>query len=248
MTRWMIGFLWIVLSSFVHGQEPPLERWDRAICLHTERKMSDGQSTMSTGFLVAKETEIYLVTARHSALDTHAQTRVVYRAKNGESQWVHLGGLVDVRTNPWLDYENTDLSITKLQEVGDKGIYLKDLRELAIPIDCLETETPGRTTPIEITGFPMTFGSNPPVAPLAMMAHIASKEMASPAHWGAESIFYAVPTVASGSSGGPVFRSLTDASDVKVVGIYIGLIADKTGSKLSKIIPSRVIRAAIEDY
>ena len=117
---------------------------------------------------------------------------------------------------------------------------------LAVPFERLRQEVPKRTTQIEITGYPLSFGSTPPVAPLAMVAHVASRELTSAARWGTEKIFYAVPTVASGTSGGPVFESSENSADTAILGMYIGFVSDTSGAKLSKVIPAHVIRTAIE--
>lgn len=236
----------LLATQLAVADEASLERWDRAICLHTERKTTDGQPAVASGFIVEHKESLWLVSAVHVAQDTHARTRIVYRTKTGESRWVHLGGLTETETNPWCDFENSDVSIALIQKRPDTTVYYNDLKELAIPFDALVSEVPTRTKKIEITGYPMSFGTTPPVAPLAMVAHVASREMPTPARWGNEKIFYAVPSVASGTSGGPVFESIDDPSNVMVVGMYIGLINDSTGAKLSKIVPSKVVRAAIE--
>ncbi len=153
----LMGVLLLVAVAAVGNASEPqqtsVERWDRAVCLQTERKATDGLPSVASAFVVAREDNLYLVTAAHAAQDTHTFTKVLYRSAGGESRWVHLGGLVD-----------------------------------------------------------------------------------------------AVPTVAAGSSGGPVFAATDDSSKSDVVGMYIGLIADASGAKLSKVIPSRVIRTAIEQH
>jgi hypothetical protein len=228
------------------ADDAALERWDRAVCLHTERRTTDGQPAIASGFIVEHKESLWLVSAVHVAQDTHARTRIVYRTKTGDSHWVHLGGLTEPEANPWCDFENSDVSIALIQKRPDAAVYIDELKELAIPFDALISEIPKRTRKIEIAGYPMSFGTTPPVAPLAMVAHVASREMPTPARWGSEKIFYAIPAVASGTSGGPVFESIDDSSNTTVVGMYIGVINDSTGAKLSKIIPSHVVRSAIE--
>lgn len=237
--------LWMI-SSVALGQEVVLERWDRAICLNTERKTDDGLSTSSSAFIVEYSDDFYLVTAKHSAQGTNALTRVVYRTKSGESRWVNLGAVVDAEKNPWWNYENADLSVASLKEQSEFTIYYRELGELAIKFECLTKETPSRTAQIEIVGFPMSLGAQPPVSAFATVAHVASKDQSSPAQWGTETVFFAAPCVANGTSGGPVFAADTDRVQTSVVGMYVGLMADNSGAKLSKIIPSQVIRKAIE--
>ena len=201
-----------VLSALLTTQlavvdDAAVERWDRAICLHTERKSTDGQPAVASGFFVDYKEMLWLVSAVHVAQDTHAKTRVVYRTTTGESRWVHLGGLTETEKNPWNDFENADVSVARMQDRPDTTTYYGELKQLAIPFDALVVEVPKRTKKIEITGYPMSFGTTPPVTPFAMVAHVASRELLTPAHWGNEKIFYAIPSVASGTSGGPVYES-----------------------------------------
>ncbi|MCA8984104.1 MAG: hypothetical protein R3C12_08345 [Planctomycetaceae bacterium] len=255
MTRYLTGLLCVfTLTAASPAEEPDsqqrsrCERWDRAVCLVTERKKTDGSGAASSAFLVAHADNLFLITANHSALETHAHTRVVYRTIEGESRWVHLGGLTVAAANPWVQYENTDLSVLRIAAHPQISMYVDELRELAIPFSALLAELPGRTTAIEITGFPISLGIQPQVSPLTMTARIASRELQADAQWGKEAIVYAVPTVGAGCSGGPVFLASEDASATSVVGMYIGLMVDTTGAKLSKIIPARILRAAIEKH
>lgn len=158
-------------------QQTSLERWDRAVCLQTERKATDGLPSVASAFVVAREDNLYLVTAAHAAQDTHTFTKVLYRSAGGESRWVHLGGLVDASADPWRTHKNTDIAFLLIKPTAAVAIYVNDLKELAIP-----------------------------------------------------------------------FAAADDSSKSDVVGMYIGLIADASGAKLSKVIPSRVIRTAIEQH
>jgi len=159
------------------ANDAAVERWDRAICLHTERKSTDGQPTVASGFVVDYKESLWLVSAVHVAQDTHARTRVVYRTSTGESRWVHLGGLTETEKTPWSDFENSDVSIARMHDRVDTTIYYGELKQLAIPFDALIAEVPKRTKKIEITGYPMSFGTTPPVAPLAIVADVASRNV-----------------------------------------------------------------------
>jgi hypothetical protein len=243
--------LLVSIAAFSNASEPPqatLERWDRALCLQTERKATDGLPAVASAFVVAHKENLYLITAAHASQDTHTLTKVLYRSKSGESRWVHLGGIVKASTNPWRTYENTDLAFLLVHPSDASSVYINELTELAIPFAALVGETPRRTSRIEITGYPMAIGTQPPLAPLTMVAHVASREIDADAKWGKEKVFYAVPTVAAGCSGGPVFAANDDPGKPDVVGMYIGLIVDTTGAKLSKILPSPVIRSAIDQH
>jgi hypothetical protein len=189
---------------------------------------------------------MFLVTAAHAAQDTHGGTRVLYRNASGASKFVQLGLLTDGAADPWHAYQNSDLSVMTIASRPVVKEAVKELKMLAIDFDCLLTDAPERTTEIDIVGFPISLGVRPTVSPLAMRGHLASREMQAEAKWGTEPMIYAIPAVGAGCSGGPVFQSADDTDEAKVVGMYIGVMFDPTGAKLSKIIPARVVRSAIE--
>jgi hypothetical protein len=247
-------FLLFTLPNLARPQEtaarseetPCIARWDRAVCLHTEAKKTDGQPAYSTAFLVKRDDATFLVTAAHAAQETHAGTRVLFRNAAGASKWILLGALTDKAADPWRGYRTSDLSIMKVL-TGQAGTEeAEELKALAIDFDSLLPDAPGRTTAIEIVGFPIALGTSPSVSPLAMKGYLASRELQAEAKWGTEPMLYAVPTVGAGCSGGPVFQSTGETGDTKTVGMFVGMMYDATGVKLSKIVPSRIIRAAVE--
>ena len=103
--------LFALAASACTQEASAIERWDRAVCLLTEAKKSDGQPACASAFLVRHTDATYLVTAGHAAQETHARTRILYRAPDGSSQWIHLGALTTKDGDPWLGYENSDLSV-----------------------------------------------------------------------------------------------------------------------------------------
>ncbi len=235
-------------SAFAQ-QAKPAERWDRAVCLFTEKKKSDGNRGYASAFLVKKSNDLFLVTALHAAKDTDGLSKLLFRNRSSESKWATLDVVADCKANPWRSYQNSDIAVAKLnlQEEKSRAAYL-DLDALAIDYESIPLDTLMRTTEIEITGFPIGIGSVPPISSLAMKGSITSREMMADAQWGAEPIIYAVPVVGAGCSGGPVFKSSDDVTQCDLVGMYIGMAYDPTGVKLSKIVPSRIIRLAIDAF
>ena len=245
-------FLAFVLCEFtpqptVADDSPVIERWDRAVCLHTEQKKVDGRPSYATAFLVRKSDSLFLITAAHAAQETHSQSKLLYRNSGGESKWIHIGALIDKPVDPWHTLDNSDLSIMSIsRQEGSAPPAISELDELAMDFDWLLPEVPRRATTIEIAGFPIGLGSTPPISPLVMKGYLASREVEADAKWGKTSVIYALPVVGAGCSGGPVFVALEAPTEVRVVGMYIGLVYDPSGTKLSILIPSRMIRTAIE--
>ena len=60
-------------------------------------------------------------------------------------------------------------------------------------------------------------------------------------------VWLANPVVGGGVSGGPVFHAAEEPSEVRIVGMYIGYIFDKSGPKLARVVPSRVVREMTEE-
>ena len=238
----------IPVRAAIAQDAPAIERWDRAVCLQTEKRQADGKPAYSSAFVVVDADRLFLVTAAHAADETHMMSRVVYRAADGESKWVVLGGLFTKNGNPWVGFENSDVAVALIDAQPAVRGNVDDLRALAIPLASLRQDAPRRTTPIEITGFPIALGLIPPISPLAMNGHLASRELLADAKWGQEPVLYAVPTVGAGTSGGPVFETCDDPAEVNVIGLYSGLVYDSSGTKLSKLVPARIVRAAIQRF
>lgn len=238
--------LFMLPNSALSQEAPSIARWDRAVCLFTEARKTDGQHVYATAFLVERPDSMFLVTGAHVAQDTHGGTRILYRNASGASKFVQLGLLTDKAADPWRAHQNSDLSVMTVAGRPVVKEAVKELKMLAIDFECLLTDVPKRTTEIDLVGFPISLGVRPAVSPLAMKGHLASREMQAEAKWGTEPMLYAIPAVGAGCSGGPVFQSTADREEVKVVGMYVGVMFDPTGAKLSKIVPARVVRAAIE--
>ncbi|MEO8496492.1 MAG: serine protease [Planctomycetota bacterium] len=244
----LISLLFVSIATAVFAQEnPSIERWDRSVCLHTEKMKNNGNPSYASAFLVQRDESTYLVTANHAARDTDGRTKLLYRTADGESKWLYLAAITNASSNPWQTYENADIAVLLVDPTqAESKPYLDQLRKLSIEFDTIRLDAPSRTTDIEITGFPVGIGTIPPISPLAMKGSIASREMLADAQWGAEAVLYAVPIVGAGCSGGPVFRCEFDPMKTDLVGMYIGMVYDPSGVKLSKIVPSRIIRQTID--
>ncbi len=223
--------------------ESSIERWDRAICLVESRTDAEGKKAGDAGsaFLLKDDQKLVLVTAGHVARFTTAKTRVLFRDPDGESHWIILGGLTSGTGEPWRYHGQADLAVMEIDGSRVESKRFASFTALAIPVDDLVAQVPGRTTKIEIVGFPMLLGALPNVSPLAMAAEVASRELPVEAKWGHEQIVFAHPAVANGTSGGPAFVTTDSLMDATVMGMYIGYQQDNFGNRLSKLVPGRLI-------
>ncbi|MGV3483731.1 MAG: trypsin-like peptidase domain-containing protein [Planctomycetaceae bacterium] len=241
-----VSVFWLVLLSCTASA---LERWDRAVCLVQESADAQGKKSMDLGtaFIVETDGELVLATAAHVAKFTTAKSKLLFRNSDGESRWVLVGALNGTSGSPWRTHENSDLAVMRLCFDKLEPEIVSGLTALAVPLDALSLSTPPRTTKVELTGFPINLGLTPALSPLVMCASVASRETECEGNWGTELVWLANPVVGDGVSGGPVFHAAEEPTDVRIVGMYIGYMFDKSGPKLARVVPSRLIREMIEE-
>ncbi|TWT47107.1 hypothetical protein Pla22_52610 [Rubripirellula amarantea] len=227
------------------SQDSVFERWDRAVCLHSPGTKPESD-TFASGFVVEQSGTLFLVTASHAAHQTQGTSRLRFRCLDGTSQWVSLAILFPGNGNPWVPNRSSDVAIALIASSGPAKPYHTLLAGIAIPVDKLVTEVPRRTTQVEVAGFPFGFGVEPDVKPLVVVTRIASVELKAKNQWGTEPIVYSSPAIAQGTSGGPAFLTVNDPESCDVIGMYVGVCFDASGGKLSKLVPSSVIRTAIK--
>lgn len=231
-------------SAFAIEDGTQLKRWDRTVCLRSPPVNDTGKGHVASAFVVSNAKSLFLVTAAHAAEQTEKRTRLLYQSVDGKPQWVSLGVLMPNNGNPWSRHKSSDLSIAKI-EIDTSSPYFKELSRIAIPANGLSTKPVGRTTEIEFAGFPLGLGIEGQVSPLVVVGTVASKEILTKNDWGTEPMIYCSPDVAQGTSGGPVFLAANSPLPATVVGMYVGVVYDASGGKLSKLVPSRIIHQAI---
>ena len=243
------------------------ERWDRCVFMVTKKKLTEEQknqkahdTVFASGFFVTHNKRLFLVTAKHAAEDTQPDTRILYRRRKGDARWLAIAKLMkgiddksDItknlsRGNPWKYHPKADLAVLECHIEKKEDADKIELTQMAIPLDSAIITELKRTTEIDITGFPNAIGTQGgSISALVMKGHLCSRETAHPGKWGLQKLFFAVPTVAGGTSGGPVFLSHEDAAKTELVGMYVGYIYDKSGSQLSQIVPARYVKELVEE-
>lgn len=241
------------LFATAKGAPPPTspERWDRVVFLCTESAAvpspAEKPKRMAcTGFLVTLKGRIFLATARHGADDTLPATKVSYRAVDGDSRWVPLRNLSRQAGDPWTHHPKADLAVMPLATEKFDAITRTSFQAMAFPAESFPDTVPQRTTPLEVAGFPMAVGSYETISPIVSRLFLASGEVAVPGKWENERFLLAVPAVARGYSGAPVLVGDADPKSVRVIGVYVGAMADDSGAKLSKVVPVRLLRETLD--
>ncbi|MCR9199069.1 MAG: serine protease [Planctomycetaceae bacterium] len=239
---------WAIVLLILCGRSlaDDLPRWDRAICLQSvEQAGQESRKHLATGFLVRHQKRLFLVTADHAARQTNRNTRVLYADGEGKPQWAALKALCPGNRPPWRRFENSDLATAEVVSADLPQPVAEWMQRMAIPHADIADTDPERTTDIEVAGFPMGLGLQQQVSPIVVKGHIASRAIATENEWGSEPMLYSFPDLAQGTSGGPVFLSDDDSKATTLVGMYVGVIFDKSGGKLSKLVPSRLIKNAV---
>jgi hypothetical protein len=251
MKRLRVVAIGLIAASFAEpsrADDPQrLERWDQAVCLVTESTDSEGKPSIESGsgFVISVGEEFVLVTAGHGMEKMLARTKMFHRRPDGESRWIELRAFMNGSGNPWTRSRTSDVAVMRLETARLKPIDRESLQWLAIPFESIAEQTPRRTAPIEVVGFPMTLGLRPEVSPIVSAGTIASRETPAETSWGTEPIVFALPAMGAGSSGGPVFLAREDPNDVQVVGMCVGIVFDKSGAKYSKLVPARALRESV---
>jgi len=239
-----LGLVTIAISVSASESEP-LKRWDRVVCIQSPVASKPEAGKLCSAFLVNAQERLFLVTAGHASAETSRKSRLVYRDRTGKSQWVSLAVLFSASSNPWHRDKTSDFAIAEVASNKNGKAYRSQLLELSIPLASVCTTAQPRTTRIDTAGFPLAIGTNEPVSAVAVVGHIASGELESDNDWGREPIVFCTPALAQGTSGGPAFLNDQRHDAVTVVGMYIGVVQDASGAKLSKMVPSRLIHAGI---
>ncbi|PQO36793.1 hypothetical protein C5Y96_06395 [Blastopirellula marina] len=255
-----VRIVWAVLLGCfclndLRADETPIERWDRAVCLvekHIDKESKQVKHEWSTAFLVSDDKQVLLVGTAHGAQATSRETTVMFRRPDGGTGEVILADLFQADGNPWRTQANSDMAVIRIEPGREPREEIRELMKLAIPLESIQTTLPRRTTPIELTGFPLGLGvkgfrAQPELSSIVICGQIASREMPFPAKWGNETVFIIQLAGAGGISGAPVFLAEESPESVTVVGMVMGYVReDSSGIMMSRIIPGRLVVDAVK--
>lgn len=241
----LVGIL-VPTAISVADEARGIDRLDRVACIESQVPSQPNTRKLCSVFVVSAGARLFLVTAGHACAETSGESRLRYRDARGGSQWVTLRSLVPKSSNPWRRDPTSDFAIAEIHSREGNEVYLSHLDGLSIPLESLSSDTPRRTTPIVTIGFPLGMGIQDEVSPLAVVGHIASRETLAESRWGNEPVVFCTPPLAQGTSGGPAFLASEANESLTVIGMYIGVIRDSTGAKLSKMVPAHLIRKSIK--
>ncbi|MCC9606684.1 serine protease [Blastopirellula sp. JC732] len=214
-------------------------RWESVVVIKsTVEKEGKTSVRSSTGFFVKQGEQVYLATARHSADESNPSSEILF-SLGDNSVSLKLEELGQSVENSWLTKPSYDIAILPVSH--------KLLAKAAcLELDDCRRQLPPPKTQLEVVGFPLALGLfGPDLSPVVMEAKLASGEISDPFKSDGQRIAIAIPAIAEGTSGAPVF-ALEGENDWRVIGVFIGILADSTGGKLSKLAPAHALIDLIE--
>ena len=224
-----------------------IETWDRVVCIKSRDASNPQTGRLCSAFMIRKHNRLFLITAGHASSETNGESQLHYLDPQNQPQWVTLKSIVEPSKNPWNRDSVSDLAVAELIQRKGNEPYISHLNQLAFDEELLASTASKRRTEITTIGFPLGIGSSGTLSPLAVPGHIVSKELPAKNDWGTEPIIFSSPPLAQGTSGGPAIITADDATCEAVVGMYIGVMNDQSGAKLSKLVPSRLIKQLINE-
>jgi len=233
----------------VNGQD--LQIWLKAP--RSRRARPKMTRHLGTGFLLACDDRVFLVTARHVARRMGPRARMLFTGRGGAARVVALARLVGRRGAGigWTHHPTADVSVARVVHAPGR------LRGRFLPAAMLPAKTvaPSGTVDLLVVGFPLGIINPRNLTPIAKRMHAASgvlqfcgDEMSRPA------VFFLLdqPTMA-GYSGAPVLivqqpgRNSVPVTPLAMqcVGLVSQTISDEGGAQFAAVVPGAVIRRMV---
>ena len=212
-----------------------------------------------TGLIVQYNKRDYLVTAKHVASGLSPTAEIIMNLSATQSKSITFKWLSQqqiIKGAQWFHHPKADISIHpmayperfQLLAIGEDLFPKKDVQ---IPL----------LTPAYVLGFPMGLGTQEKLSPIAKGIQIASRPTSidSPGISPDLQFILLDQALAQGYSGAPVFYTEDIPSGIRIgsqsmkggerlhfIGILSGAFSDKTGGKISLVIPISYIWDIIE--
>lgn len=219
-------------------------------------------SLYATGFLVADEHNMLLVTARHVALHLGRRAAVICRGRGNTPITFAITDLagpskrLDWRMSP--DSDVAALRLNPSEEVLNTHLQGRFLPKSMISQD---TQAPSRDLLITVLGFPLALGATGHFSPISRETKAASGlltiDFPPPLNLKNVTVFITQDPSIGGFSGAPVFDTGLPASSahaglvirrpgIVIVGLASATLPDDTGGKLGVVMPAYKIMQLID--
>lgn len=212
-----------------------------------------------SGFFVASERVLYLVTAKHVATNMSNDCEVTVKGENRKPITLHLLELQGTNKTQltWIHHPDIDLSIHPMIISAPSAFDV--MRGHALSLANLKTNSlaPSRDITLATVGFPLGLGVQSEFSPISKESKAASGVLDD----GKFGFFFMQDPAISGFSGAPVF----ELGDPRVIastptafaivtggtgcwGLISATFSDSTGGKMAKVIPGRYIFEMIMQF
>jgi hypothetical protein len=203
------------------------------------------QTESGSGFFLTTTQMMYLVTAKHLAMNCNSNTEMIF-GSDGRPASLSIRDLTGPNsTNKmWLNHEHADVAIMPIFPTMDS---LKSLAGRSIGLEMLQQDLAGprREIPLTIVGFPLDAGAHGHFfSPLSRETKAASGLVTT----SQGNFFFLQDPSIEGYSGSPVLdlggAFFLDASlqglqrPLKCFGVVSSTISDNTGGKLCAVVPA----------
>ncbi len=196
-----------------------------------------------TGFLLGHNNKLFIVTAKHVAVNITNSGRVILNDARGKAINVSFKNLRKGGVR-WFLHPSADIAIhpVQIQQELNHTFYPSD----AIPKNDLKIPL---LSSVYVLGFPLGLGVNESLNPIAKKAQVASETILMKS---LGKIILFDEAIAQGYSGSPIFyivdvmtSNTTPSFKVDEKAILIGVLSfqvgDKMGGKISGIVPTGYI-------
>jgi len=242
----MLAIAFFLTLDHLPAQSEPMLRFDRVVAMTS---VAGNERKLSSAFFVLYAERMFIVTAKHSALETNLTTEIALPSVGALRIFKLADAIQKPGVNPWIAHDSADVAACEidLSKVGEN--FKQRIETMAIAVDQCQRKLPLRSSRIEVIGFPMGLGVTPErISPLVTNCFVASEELNLNGTWGKEANFFGAPAVGSGASGGMVTLHEEDAQACTMIGVFIGFNGDASGAKLARILPARVLVDFIESH
>lgn len=236
-------------GAFPHGgfgaEDPKVVEKTVAFIEARETGDKSASASIGTGFLLASQTTVCLITASHVAKHAGDSSRVVLLVGDVARSFA-LRELAPRGATSWVFHEAADVAALRLTVGGDLRLHVFS-RQMVLTSEV----APQRDRPIWVFGFPRGLGSAT-LQPVSQQYSRASEiERAKSDEFPVLADYYFLdrPSV-QGYSGAPLFvvpgqfargAGIVFRRDCALVGLMAGTLSDNTGGKLAAVVPPRFV-------
>lgn len=210
-------------------------------------------SYSGSGFIVSKESNLYIITASHVSKVIPFDSKVTLFGSKGTPLTYDLSELCGGDTPEWISHNEADIAVLSISPPDN---FRAAIRAVSYDQLTAERSAPNLDNFLTTVGFPLELGIKDKFSPIVKVSHSASTLFRHPRFDNnIEASFYILddPSV-SGFSGAPVFNLPTikvgamssGQGAFKCVGIVHGTFNDPTGGKFAAIIPAFYIVELID--